>query len=157
MPLVESSYTIQITLQDADGNRSPFTSYVGGNALFADVEQRANNLEGQLATLSGCAVVESSITKRFTETGPLVFLAGSEVETKGRFGFDLSDTRNHSVSVPGIRPTLVFPGTNQINRADANVAAFIALLLTGGTDSVGTAIAKLNTAIETSTTGPKRR
>lgn len=157
MPLQESAYTIQITLQDSDGNRAPFTTYVGGNSIFADVEQRANNLETQLRLISGCQIVESSITKRFVETGVLVFATGAEVEDKGKFSFTLADGRYHSVTVPGLKEAYIYPDTNQINRVNADVSAFIALLLTGGTDAYGHLIVKITDAVEIGTKGPKRR
>lgn len=157
MALVESAYTIQITMQDSDGNRSPFTTYIGGNELFTVAEARANTLQGLLGTISGCEVVESSITKRFTETGTLVFQTGAEVEDKGKFSFTLNDTRVHSVTVPGLKEQYVYPDTNQINRADADIAALIALLIAGGTDAVGHTIVKIKDAVEISTRGPKRR
>lgn len=157
MALQESAYTIQITLQDSDGNRSPFTTYIGGNQLFSVAEARANSFETFLGTISGCEVVESSITKRFVETAPYVFVTGSEVEDKGKFSFTLDDGRVHSVTVPGLKEEYVFPNTNQINRGQTDIASFIAFLLTGGTDAYGHAMTKIKDAVEVGTKGPKRR
>jgi hypothetical protein len=61
-----------------------------------------------------------------------------------------------SVAVPGLKDSLVFPGTNTVNGNAPEVLALSALVEASGTDSVGTDVIKLVSVTETGT-GRNRR
>lgn len=148
MALIETAYSITVTLEDKDANRGSATMYMDGNALFPAVEAVSASFVSAIQALSDAAVTGYSVTKGYREDQPVNPPVGSEVERKGRFTFSLADTRTYSVSVPGLKDALVFPDTNVVNGNDAAVLAFIALIEASGTDAVGTDVVKIKTVKE---------
>lgn len=148
MAFIETSYSINVTVQDKDGDTGTATMYMDGDALFTAVEVVADTFRDTVQALSDGVVTAVAVTKGYRNDQPINPAVGSEVERKGRFTFALSDTRRHTVSVPALRDALVFPGGHLINGNDVNVLALTALVEASGTDAVGTDVVKVLTAKE---------
>lgn len=142
---IESTWGVSATFKDRDGNVSSVQTYYPGGNIFADVEAAALVFANSAASLSDCVVTQYSASKVWLNDQAAVTIPPeiADVERKGFFSFQLSDTRQTSLSIPGIKNTLVIDGTNQINRADVAVAAFIAALEAGTTDSIGTDVVRV--------------
>lgn len=156
MAMVETAYNINVTLIDKDGNTGASTMYMDGDALFPAVEIASAAFVASINALSDASVTGYSVTKGYRENAVPAPGVGAEVERKGRFTFRLADTRTHTISIPGFRDDLVFPGGDAINGNDPAVLAFTGLVAASGTDSIGTDIIAVEKAVESYTNRRRR-
>ncbi|MCB7129982.1 MAG: hypothetical protein J3T61_10650, partial [Candidatus Brocadiales bacterium] len=64
----------------------------------------------------------------------------SDVEEIGNFEFATLDNRKVEINIPGIQLDTFIPGSDELDQADIDVAAFIALVLNGAATAGGTII-----------------
>lgn len=146
MALEASNWGVSLTFADRDKNTSTMKVYFQSGLAFAALEGAAAGLVAAAGALSDSPIVGYTISREFEETADVQPPEISDVERKGYFAFRLADKRLTSMSVPSIKNTLVLDNTNVINTADALVAAFVAAVSAGGTDSSGQDVIRLETA-----------
>jgi hypothetical protein len=146
MALVFGPWSIDFRYKDADENSSTFTMYMQEAAAFADVETFAGLVRAAVEPLTDAVLTGYSITRNVFEDAPADAPETSDVERKGYFLARLSDTRSTSISIPSIENSLVVNGTNVINRAAAQVVAFVDLWQASGVDRVGTDLIRVEKA-----------
>jgi hypothetical protein len=105
---------------------------VAPNTLLADAFTDANVMAAKVAAISDATLKSISVSWGAVEFNPAQPVEAADVERKGVFTF--RDTNGHTTitSVPSIKNTVVFDGTNVIDAANVDVAAFV-LAMTGTT------------------------
>lgn len=146
MPFQADNWGVSVRVMDRDNNFSTTEIYFQGALAFVDVESAATGAVVALAALTDGVVVGYSIGRSYRETTPAVPAETSDVERKGHFAFNLADGRLKAMNIPSFRNDKVIDFTNQINRADTQVAAFVLAVAAAGTDATGEDIIDLKTA-----------
>lgn len=146
MALVNQAWTVNVTFRDRDRNVSNLTAYRPATETFADVDGWATTFVNQAAALSDGVLIGYSIGRTVIEDAPAVPAESSDVERKGVFTFLLGDTRKTRVSIPSISNSVVVDNSNLIDANNIGVGLFITSLVTGGSDSIGTDIIRVQRA-----------
>jgi hypothetical protein len=123
---------VSIGFVDRDNNHGALSYNAPVTALVADVYADAQNVAAKVAAISDATLKNISISYGATEYNPAQPAEASDVERKGVFTFRDAAGFSSITSVPSIKNTLVIDGTQIINAADADVAAFV-LAMTGAT------------------------
>lgn len=140
MALVSApTYNVSVGFIDRDKNRStvqfsvPTTVTVG--ALSS---QLGDSLLPALAGISDAVIESWSITASAKDDGAAALAPeSSDVERKGVFSFRADNGAAYVCSVPSIKNSLVIDETNVIDRAAAEVAAFITAVTDPGLLELG--------------------
>ena len=133
---------IDIQMVDESGSRAGFGSSVL-DALSIAQYQEAFDVYGVLVN-----DVTDGVLEKAGMTFPVDMSAltgnnigpNSDVEEIGHFNFRTLDNRKVEINVPGIQLDTFIPGTDDIDQADPDVAAWIALCLNGVGTPGGTII-----------------
>lgn len=133
MALVETGYqTLTLTFQDRDYNKGQIGFYVDNSVIIADILAAVDTIiVSRITALSDAVCIGWSISRGAIDNTPALAPEASDVERKGVFTFRGANNRPMSLQVPSIKNTLVIDRTNQINTADAAVAAFIGMMVDG--------------------------
>lgn len=129
MPIPNS---IVITISDADGDVAKTAFYVADASLAA-----YNEISPDLADLVDNIIygkVEGAQLRALADVSALIANTAedtSDVGDVGQFQFRTVDNRPVRVNVPGLDETKVAVNSDDINQADANVAAFITAMVAG--------------------------
>jgi hypothetical protein len=131
MALVRSPvYTLNITLQDRDRNKSTLSFYVDTVNTIAEIQTAITSyfipriVAITNALVTGWSIVTSAEDSDVTAVAPEV----SDVERKGVFSFRAANSASYVLSVPSIQNTMVVDGTNKIDIANAAVVDFVELV-----------------------------
>lgn len=134
----DATWRMNVGFKDRDNNASTMTFYYPGSESAANVQGfLTGTLVPALQALSDAVVTGWSYSFSGTETDPLVLDAPetSDVERKASFVFRDSGNGFMKLEVPSVRNTLVVDGTQNLDPANAAVAAFIdAIVDTGALD-----------------------
>lgn len=129
--VVEPVVKISISFRDRDQNNSSFQYNVPTSLTFAEIQVGALAVGAAAALISDATFTGYSVSTGGNETAPALAIEGSDVERKGSFTFIDAGNRPSTIQVPSISNSKVTDRTQEINQADAAVAAFIAAFTTG--------------------------
>lgn len=144
------------TFVDNKGDSSRVVVYLPATTSFEDVVQFVNDMCDVLAPLTGAALREAGFNG-IVRTGDLPAEPGSDVQEKAEFAFETSEYFTSRLTIPAILEELFVPGTEDLDRSDADVSAFSGAMLSGLTvnghqvypcDSRGDDLVSLETARE---------
>lgn len=133
---------IDIQMVDESGSRAGFGSSVL-DALSILQYQEAFDVYGVLINDVTDGVLEKAGMTFPVDMSALTgnnIAPNSDVEEIGHFNFRTLDNRKVEINVPGIQLDTFIPGTDDIDQADPDVAAWIALCLNGVSTPGGTII-----------------
>lgn len=130
--------TAQLTyvLVDNSGSRSTVVFHVPFATLAAVALAAADTLMAALGALSDCSVVSRSLTYTQVDNAPVAAAAGSRIEEKGVFVFNLANGLKTRFEVPGVKDSILLQ-SGTIDRANILVAAFVTAVTDVGTIFAG--------------------
>lgn len=124
MAWVNKPYEVSYTIEDDDGAKSVHTVYCSRLNIIANVELFAAEYRTKLQALINSTITRMSISLPAYEDSPS-FTAGSDVETKGVFSFLNSAGTYTTITVPGVKETVLASNKKDIDTNNAAVAAWI--------------------------------
>lgn len=134
------SNRIDYVLRDASGGRAKTGFWVEPGLTLAQYQQGGQALAQEINAITNGVVESASMTIPVDVSGLTQNIAGanSDVEEVARFGATTADGRPVQVNVPGLIPTAIAAGSDDLNQANSAVAAMISMLedgivVTGGT------------------------
>jgi hypothetical protein len=140
--------SVNVTLMDRDRNLSNMSFNIPNGGLLAVIETAiTGTLLTAIAAITDAVIVAWSVTTGAKDHAPALPPETSDVERKGVFSFRADNGASYVVAVPSIKNTMVIDQTNQINRLDAAVAAFIATVLDGSILGIAHPVTYLNSDI----------
>lgn len=124
--------SVNVTIADGENH----TSLVGFNfedgLTFAQLDGIAPILAGVVQDLIEGSVRKVSVSRVLWESDAIVAAAQSEVEMLGRFIWNVSNTsKNILNNIPTFPKTKILPNSDQVDRTDADVAAYIDMMELG--------------------------
>lgn len=133
MPLAASSLPSELSLSIVDHNneRSTTSIFLPASASVDDISTNVAQFEAVMAALTDGFITGAGISRRFNQTNDPPAEGGistSNVQRKGVFVFENSFGTYNTYQVPSIDRALVLPGSVQIDRGSAAVAAFVTLM-----------------------------
>lgn len=124
MAWVDKPYEISYTIEDDDGAKSVHTIYCSRLNIIGNVETFAASYRTKLQALISSTITRMSISLPAYDNAP-TFTAGSDVETKGVFSFLNSAGTYTTITVPGVKETILASNKKDINTDNAAVADWI--------------------------------
>lgn len=146
MAFEKRPWSITYTFRDRDDNAGSATVFVDTTLDYVALETKAAALAASIGALSDAPITQYTISALYVDPAAPTPPETSDVERKGRFVFDLDDTRVTSVSVPSFKNTLVIDDSNLINVSDPLVATFVTAVIADGADRIGVDISALKSA-----------
>lgn len=126
-------FGINFTFEDRDKNKSTVGLYVDTSNTMLELEAAIGGYyRPNLVALSDATLVSYSVTTVWEETAVALAPETADVERKGVFSFRAANGAPFVMSVPSIRNSLIVDRSKIINATDADVAAFIANMLSSG-------------------------
>lgn len=117
-------------LLDETGDHGKTKAHFPIATTVANVFTAADALVPLLQALTGCTVLGYSASYGSRDTAPAAPAAGSRVENKGLFVFNLANTLTSRMEVPGIlQAVLLEEGLIDVENSD--VAAFLTAVISG--------------------------
>lgn len=156
------------TIRDNKKKEAETTVYVPTSFTRAQLEDFGQQMAKLIDDMVSGKVVAAEFGVNVdisTLTGNVATLA-SDVEEKAVFEFITSEGRVVDLTVPGLNELLVISGTNQLDQANANIAALIAMMEDGltadsvvvqPTDAAGVDVVLVKTAEENFINSGRRR
>jgi len=129
------NWEVSATVADRDKNLRSFSFNLPSALTFAAATTAAETVIAAAATLLNGVVVRYGLLGGKYETSYPATLPveGSDVERKGVFVFNTAVFGQHvKIELPSINNTYVVDGSNIIDQADTDVAAFIAAVIDTG-------------------------
>lgn len=140
--------SVNVTLMDRDRNVSTMGFNIANGGLLAVIETAVSGtLITAIQAITDAVVIAWSITTGARDYAPTLPGETSDVERKGVFSFRADNGASYVVAVPSIKNTMVIDETNQINKADSAVAAFIQTVLDGTILGIAHPVTYLNSDI----------
>lgn len=132
------SPAITVVLQDSTGRRSPVTVSTQSSNGVDEFRGLSKALASSVDNLSDCMVVDFYATIHFDPTiftGLKTAALESDVENKGFFGFESSQGFASSVTIPGMKASLIDDDTNLIDTDATEVNAFVTAMTSNFVDN----------------------
>lgn len=130
--VTDPTMTLTISTMDRDRNTSQIGFNINNGGTLAIIELAiTSQIIPKVAAIMDCAVTGYTITTGAHDHSPAMPPESSDVERKGVFSFRAANGSSYVVAVPSIKNTLVIDETNVIDKVQADVAAFIAMVLDG--------------------------
>ena len=126
-------YGISLQLRDNPGKRAKTEFFVPTTFTIAQYTEAAQDLADTVDAISG-AVIEKSVLNIPVDMSALInntVGSLSDVGDLGQFAFNTAENRPVRVNVPGLIETLVPSGSDDIDQANVDVAAYLTAMLTG--------------------------
>lgn len=154
---------LKITWEDSTGRSSHTTHYFEPTNTFASIKEASKDIIQKEENLTDCMFVSASVSFPidFGVFGALTLKdtpLESDVENKGVFIFETNNGDSKSISVPGIKNSLVDDATNLIDVTAGAGATYVNDVLTNGwfdgaiqlneTDHNGVALRRLTGAYQ---------
>lgn len=139
---------ISLSFRDGEGHLFPLTLYRDNGALLADDIDDANDLAALIVAMTDCVLASVSIEYPLSSSRTLP--AGTvEGEVQAAFGFLHAEDGISRVTIPGFKPALKIAGTDLVDQAQTDVAAFITAMTSGSmNDYRGAELESLAYAVE---------
>lgn len=138
------------TLQDESGSISTISFDIPTTTLASAALAAGGVMRGLLANVTGCAILNQSVTYSQFDTTPELPAAGSRVEKKGVLIFRTGAGKTARYEIPGIEQALVMT-SGRLNE-DAPALAALATAMTAAdalySDSNGSDLVSLKEAYE---------
>lgn len=144
----EPTMSLTLTLMDRDRNNSTLGFYIANGGLLAVIETAITaTIIPAVQAITDAVVIAWTLTTGARDHAPTLPGETSDVERKGVFSFRADNGASYVVAVPSFKNTMVIDETNVINRVDASVAAFIAMVLDGSILGIAHPVTYLNSDI----------
>lgn len=120
-PTAELAYT----MLDASGNTAKLKFHVPFDTLATVALTAADTLMALIGTLTNCSIISRTLTYSQVDDAPAAPAAGSRIENKGVFIFNLENGLKTRFEIPAIKES-VLRVSGAINTSDLFVSAFVA-------------------------------
>ncbi len=133
-------FNLNFEVQDDDGDVASFKRYIPDTLTLAQVTEYARSymplldlvIAGLIRACSVTIPVDiSALTSNIIE-------ASADVEEVGSFKFSTAAGTDVLVNIPGLDESVVAAGSDELDQANANVAAFITMMTAGVAVTGGT-------------------
>lgn len=115
-------------MKDETGSQAKVIFHVPADTLASVALAGADTLAGLLANLTDCQILSYSLTYASEDPSPSTAGAGSRVEHKGRFLWELANGQQTKQEIPGIKPGVVAQD-GAIDLTDTDVGLFKTAIL----------------------------
>lgn len=140
------AHSVTIGIRDSEGKISNMVLHRNDAALFTDDQDDANDIAALIAALTDGVVASVSLSYEVASSSTVP--AGNvDNEIKAAFGFLTDAGTTSRVSIPAFDRTKLVPNTDQVDRDDVDVAAFVTAML-GFEDYRGGEYESLKYAVE---------
>lgn len=125
---------VSLTIQDYTNEKSDATVYWPDGLSLDGLAAEVANLEAIIAALTDGFIVGGTITQKLIQNTP--FGAGppntSDVNRKGIFTFRNANGTSNKYEIPSLDRALLARGSNNLDPANAAVAAYVSMMISGG-------------------------
>jgi hypothetical protein len=130
---------VTVTIRDASGDKATASFFVQNNFTFSQYNEMSADLANALDAVIGGVIENMSLRIPVDVSGLTGNTIGStaDVGDVGQFQFRSTENRPVKINVPGILEAVVAGGSDDLNQADAAVAALIAGMEDGLTTVAG--------------------
>lgn len=129
---------IRYTVQDGDGKQSQMTLNVASDTPLAEMQAIVDTVAQLLIPVLGGSLVDAQYTVKADLTASTWYVDAantanvlSDIEEGAVFVFESIDGYRTSIRMPTFDESLIVQGSDNVNTADTDVAAFIAVMLNG--------------------------
>ena len=127
---LEPTVKVIFNCRDESGNIGKLTLHAPSSQLASVVQTNASALAALIQAITGCSVLSYSYSYEVSDPAAPDPVAGSRIEHKGRFIFDLANGLETRMEVPGILQSVVL-GDGAIDLTNTDVDAFVVAVQSG--------------------------
>lgn len=124
---------VTVTIRDASGDKAQASFFVQGGFTLSQYNEMSADLANALDAVIGGVIDQMSLRLPVDLTALTGNTVGatSDVGDVGQFQFRSTENRPVKINIPGILEAVVASGSDDINQADTDVAAFLAAMEDG--------------------------